>query len=446
MKKLRSGCSRTPWRASLGETSLDVAQTLNNLAKIAHARGSFREAADLCGQAIEIKRRASRGPNNALATSINNRAIMHMKLGMLDDAEAGFQSALEMLRQLVGEQHPDYAQTLNNLGELHRARGDHLSAEPYYRGSLKFLRNNYPDSTNCQIARLNLAELCVAQGRAHEAVELMAEVMASDDRIAPKVFSLTSERQRIAYLTDIRIRDMVHLSLLVRESSSGPSVETGLSLVLKRKGLGAEVLAAQRDHILGGRDPQLQPTLQRLTTLRRQVARATLDGPAADGADAHSTKLAQASVERDPLEVQLAERIPEIAVDLRLRRSGISSVAAATPTNAVLIEFVKVVLRDFNAVAARGERIWGPVRYFAFTLVGGATRQRPDARLGRRGRHRPTDRRISRFHKPPRWPFPSRGGCGGSPACGCIRSSPDRLGRSKGDTDRARRTAEPVAV
>ncbi len=41
-----------------------------------------------------------------------------------------FRQALEIRRTALGEDHPDYATSLNNLAALYQAMGDHAAAYP----------------------------------------------------------------------------------------------------------------------------------------------------------------------------------------------------------------------------------------------------------------------------------------------------------------------------
>ena len=49
----------------------------------------------------------------------------------------------------LGENHPDYATSLNNLAVLYQARGDYAKAEPLHRQALEIrkrvLGENHPD-------------------------------------------------------------------------------------------------------------------------------------------------------------------------------------------------------------------------------------------------------------------------------------------------------------
>ena len=85
-----------------------------------------------------------------------------------------------------------------------------------------------------------------------------------------------------------------------------------LELVLRRKMIGAEALAAQRNAVLGGQYPELQPRLRQLTALRMQIAQKTFAGPGEEGAQAHRQPLAEWNAQRDRLEAELAREIPEM--------------------------------------------------------------------------------------------------------------------------------------
>jgi tetratricopeptide (TPR) repeat protein len=53
-------------------------------------------------------------------------------MGDYAKAEPLLQEALEIRRRVLGSQHPDTAQSSNNLAELYEAMGDYAKAEPLY--------------------------------------------------------------------------------------------------------------------------------------------------------------------------------------------------------------------------------------------------------------------------------------------------------------------------
>ena len=73
----------------------------------------------------------------------------------------------------------------------------------------------------------------------------------------------------MVYLAKLQLNFDAMLSLVVNRLSRSPEAQrAGLDMALRRKALGVEALAEQRDAILGGRYPALEPKLRELTALR----------------------------------------------------------------------------------------------------------------------------------------------------------------------------------
>lgn len=70
--------------------------------------------------------------------------------GRYQEAEPLFLQALELRRTLLGEEHPDVAQSLNNLAVLYYDQGRLVEAEPLFVQALELrqqrLGNRHPDT------------------------------------------------------------------------------------------------------------------------------------------------------------------------------------------------------------------------------------------------------------------------------------------------------------
>ncbi|TRU11576.1 MAG: tetratricopeptide repeat protein, partial [Microcystis aeruginosa Ma_MB_F_20061100_S19] len=70
--------------------------------------------------------------------------------GRYTEAEPLYLEALDLRKQLLGDNHPDVAQSLNNLAYLYQSQGRYKEAEPLYREAIKIatqvLGDNHPDS------------------------------------------------------------------------------------------------------------------------------------------------------------------------------------------------------------------------------------------------------------------------------------------------------------
>jgi tetratricopeptide (TPR) repeat protein len=75
-----------------------------------------------------------------VAQSLNNLAGLLRAQGKYDEAEPLCRQSLEILRKVLGEEHPNFAGSLNNLAAVLRAQGKYDEAEPLYRQSLAIWR------------------------------------------------------------------------------------------------------------------------------------------------------------------------------------------------------------------------------------------------------------------------------------------------------------------
>ncbi len=362
-------------RQRLGNAAPELAQSLNNLGELARHQGNLPKALPLLREALEVKQRAYKGPHPSLATSLNNLGHLYVMAQMWDEAKEMLHDTLHVLERTGGDHHPDYAQTLQNLGDMHKRRGEYAEAEGFLNRSRSLLLGKYSTSHNLVIATISLGELYAVTDRPDQALAMLNEVATLDQGTVSRVFVVTSERQRMAFLGDIQTRDHVYLSLILwKFRGSARAIHDAFSWMLKRKALSAEALAGQRDGILGGRHPNLRAKLEELTALRREIASAALAGPKAGDHVTHSKRLADFDSQRDNLEAALANSIPEIELPKRLDDASPEAVSQKLPADSVLVEFLRLRIRAFEAVVTRRERTWAPDRYIAFVMASGKPR------------------------------------------------------------------------
>ena len=71
---------------------------------------------------------------------LNQTAIYLYERGQYAEAEPLYKRAMEVTRTALGEVHPDYASSMNNLGELYYAMGRHAEAEPLFKQVMEIRR------------------------------------------------------------------------------------------------------------------------------------------------------------------------------------------------------------------------------------------------------------------------------------------------------------------
>jgi CHAT domain-containing protein/tetratricopeptide (TPR) repeat protein len=382
-------------------SALDVAQSLNNLALCYRYAGRYEEAEPLYQRAVAIYRAELDEHHPRLATVLSNLAGVYFALGKYDRAEPLVSQALA-IRKAFGDQAWAIGATLNNLARLRYAAGRYDEAEALYVEAIAAGRRSMGDRhPRLRTTLSNLAELYVAMKRPDDAMALMLEVIAIDDGLIANVFPMASEKQRLEYLVSLQQNLDDILCLVSRHFVNSSSVVAeGFDIVLRRKGIVAESLAARRDELVSGRYPSLEPRIREWRRLRASLAEETLAGPGADGIDQHKMRLEQLARDTDRVEVEIARGVPEASMDQRLNAADRQHVSQVLTNSDVLVEFVRFFARDFGAAP----RTQGSTHYAAFVLEGG----KPDSvRLVDLGEAESIDELVFQFRtsisSPPTW-------------------------------------------
>ena len=376
---------------------------LHSLGALFLDMGELAEARSYLDQAL-TRRRKVLGPKHPdTAGTLFNLGVLLHHVGDLATACTCYEEALSIFQEALGLSHPDTAGTLLNLGTMRMDMNDLAGALNHSQRALAIFQKALgPEHPRTALGLGNLGHVYAAMNRIEEAWRYLQEAAVLNDRKLGQVFSISSERQRMAILENIQEKTAILLSLVWQYFGHSPErVRATLDLVLRRKAVGAEALGAQRDAVLGGKYPNLQPLLQQLFKLRMQIAQKTLDSPGPEGLESHRTRLDQWEAEKERLETELARQVPEMNLERKLRASDRRAVALAMPQNTALIEFIRFNVFDFHAVAEqisetqwKPSRPWKQARYLAFVLFG----EEPDeVRMIDLGEAEPIDQMIADF-------------------------------------------------
>ena len=112
-------------------------QDISNL----YQQGHYEEAAGLAEKAVNLSRSFVGEEHPDFATSLNNLAGVYAAMGNHAAAVTLYRQALEIKRHVLGEQHPEFATSLFNLAALYAAMGNHAAAEPLYRQAREITEN-----------------------------------------------------------------------------------------------------------------------------------------------------------------------------------------------------------------------------------------------------------------------------------------------------------------
>ncbi len=157
---------------------LDMATTLNNVAWLHYKLGRYTQAELLYMQAKMLCEQALGTEDPAVAQILNDLALVYYNQGRYTQAEPLYQQALEIREKTLGTEHPDVATTLNKMAWLYYNQGKYTQAEPLYQRALEIWKQmrglEYPDAAT---SRNGLAMLYRALGKYNEAEQLYLQAL-----------------------------------------------------------------------------------------------------------------------------------------------------------------------------------------------------------------------------------------------------------------------------
>lgn len=142
----------------LGSRHPDVAVSLNCLARVLDGLGEYTSAKALYERALVICDETENDSIKAIYLNNLGRTLQSMK--DYNAAQRCYEQAVSMLKETLGERHPDVAYGLNNLGLLYQCLGDYKIARSVLEEALSIREATVdPDHPDIATSLRSLAEL-----------------------------------------------------------------------------------------------------------------------------------------------------------------------------------------------------------------------------------------------------------------------------------------------
>jgi Tfp pilus assembly protein PilF len=162
----------TPHLLTLGDAhpdhasmNADCPKLLTRAGEYFLGRAAYFQAAPLLRDVLAIREKTLGPEHPDTAESLNNLAHLLQAQGDFAGARPLYERALAIREKTLGPEHPYTAVSLNNLASLLRTQGDLAGARPLYERALavteKALGPEHPDTATCLN---NLASVLKAQG------------------------------------------------------------------------------------------------------------------------------------------------------------------------------------------------------------------------------------------------------------------------------------------
>jgi len=161
-----------------GQMDTNTAQVFSKLGFYNYVKANFSEAESLTRRALNIKEKLLGDEHPDVANSLNNLGIIYLQQGKYSETEPLYQRALTIREKALGSEHPAVATSLHNLAVLYKDQGMYSEAESLYQRALamkeKTLGVDHPDV----VTILNqLADLYREQGKYAEAEPLFRKAL-----------------------------------------------------------------------------------------------------------------------------------------------------------------------------------------------------------------------------------------------------------------------------
>ena len=371
--------------SSGGQNSLEFASVLNNMAEAFRAEARYDRAIEYYTMSLGIRLKTLGNNHPQVATVLNNIGLAYLGAGQHFQSESMLLRALQIDKDAKGNHSPEYAIDLHNLGQLYAATGREEDAVQMLQESLRILSSALGDS-NPTVSEwsYDLASLHIAGGRLGPAIALLEAALLIDDRLLGQAFSVSSEHERMKYLRRVERSYQLYLALACfGPEEIRPSTTVVFEAVMRRKGLLFESSFVLRDYAEPGNRPDFQTSIQswlgdkypgireryeRLVLLNSQIARSVLEGHGRDGSEAHFARLLEWARAKEELETQLARSVPGMDFSATFRQIKVGDLAARLPSDAVLIEVVRIRTELLTAQRGHDAARLPSERYVAFLL------------------------------------------------------------------------------
>jgi hypothetical protein len=195
----------------------------------------------------------------------------------------------------------------------------------------------------------------------------MQEAAQIDLKTISKIFSISTDKQRLNYLEQNYNKVESFLSLVFQHFSNTPeAVQSAYNLILRRKAIATETAILQKIALLSQQYAHLAPKLQQWQQIRQQLAKRCFDIPTPEQLPYYHQEIESLEQQAENLEREL--NIPELNLEKELQNADFRTIALELPQGTTLIEFVRFNNYNFQGIPANGDALSFPPRYLAFII------------------------------------------------------------------------------
>jgi len=174
-------------RKRLPETHPAIGKTASTVGTFHWYLKEFDEAIELLQEAVRVERAVYAGRDHeSLASSLSNLALALSDAGRWGESREAFDEALAMRRRLYGENHPDVAWTMNNIGWAMFQRKECAEAIPLFERAVAVLTDPKLLDPFASTPMKNLGVALACDGQIERAEQVLTRAIAYGREHMPK--------------------------------------------------------------------------------------------------------------------------------------------------------------------------------------------------------------------------------------------------------------------
>jgi len=364
----------------------EIAGTLDTLGRVSEDQGKLEEARQYylralkMNEALYAKERYPRGHRD-ITTVLVDLGKLCERRHQLREAREYFERGLEMNRALYPEGNSDLHTLLNDLAQVLAAEGNYDLAEKHFQQALQICQTTYPKESFPQghpslaTALANLGTLALRKGEYARAWPLLNQALEMCDNLNELFVATASEAEAMGY---VALQKGMLYRLISCSMYLADSTDASYAYVWRRKAMIARVLKRRQASLFrqASSNRTESQALAAWNDRRRELARLLL--APSNGQDKEAQRIQQLTAEKERLERQLADSLPELARDEELKLRPHSELLETLPDRMVLLDFVQYTRRE-QAPNIKGDAgLRFTPSYVGFVLAKGSPVQRLD--------------------------------------------------------------------
>jgi len=359
-----------------GAESAQVADSLGGLASVAASSGDNATAKALQERALRNYEKALGPDHPELGMPLINLAITLAKAGEQAKAQPLYERALRLWEQSRGSESSFVAVALFQLAGLLQETGELPKARQLYERALAIQEKIYgPNHSTVAATLRGLAQVRAMTDEPDEAFSLALRADEVGRGHWQLIATTLSEREALAYARERASGLDLALTLAVRKTpqrqlqerpATQETTRDMWSAVVRSRALVLDEMAARHRTVSSSTDPRMAQLSETLTSARERLAHLVVRGPGSEPPERHHKLLDETRQEKERAERALAEQSQTFRAELARAKIGFDDVAAALPSEAALVAYVRYGQHDFSGVRPGRNRKDPVPHYMAF--------------------------------------------------------------------------------